>query len=125
MIEQVRRELASIDLDAADSFARLWSEQVEEDSDPKWLTLGELADLAEVPYQFARETAAEGLIIPKKGRDRHIRCYRRKLASWLAKLHDLRAAGMAWAEIRNWSQQRYKPGYEHERRWPSKYREAG
>ncbi len=67
-----------------------------------------LADLLEVPYQFASKVEAEGLIIPNKEWGRRFHCYQRKLASWLAKLYDLRAVGMAWAEVRNWCQRRYK-----------------
>jgi len=85
------------------------------------LTLGEVAKLANVPYEFAREAQAEGLIRPDQGRDTRRKRYRRRLASWLRKLYRLRNSGIEWAEICAWAQRRWQPGHEHERRWPEGY----
>ncbi|HEV2121289.1 MAG TPA: MerR family transcriptional regulator [Chloroflexota bacterium] len=93
----------------------------DEDDRPERLTLGELAQRAGVPYAFAKEVQAEGLIAPDAGRAKRRKRYRPKLASWLGKLYTLREAGMAWEEIRQWSKRRFQPGHEHERRWPAEY----
>ncbi len=86
---------------------------------PERLTLGELAQRAEVPYAFAREVQTQGLIAPDAGRTKRRKRYRPKLASWLGKLHTLREAGLTWEEIRDWTQRRFAPGHEHERAWPA------
>lgn len=91
---------------------------------PERFTLGELASLAAVPYDFAKEAARAGLIRPDAGRTTRRRRYRRKLAGWLGKLHTLRAAGLTWDDLRAWAARRWQPGHEHERRWPAGYTPA-
>ena len=88
-------------------------------------TLGQTAQAAEIPLDFAREAQAEGLLRPDAGRTTRRKRYRPKVASWLMKLHTLRQAGYTWAELRAWSARRFTPGYEHERRWPAGYVAAG
>lgn len=84
------------------------------------LTLGQLASTAGVPYRFAQEAEREGLVSPDRQKGR-VKRYRPRLKSWLAKLHTLRAAGMEWAEIRDWTRRRFQSGHEHEQRWPAGY----
>ena len=43
----------------------------------------------------------EELIQPDRGRGQRKKRYRKKLASWLGKLHTLREANMSWPEIRS------------------------
>lgn len=83
------------------------------------LTLGEVATVARVPYVFAKEAQAEGLLAPDGGRGTRTHRYRRRLAAWLGKLHAARTAGLSWAELRAWSQRRWLPGHEHERQAPA------
>src|SRR5690606_1838138 len=71
-----------------------------------------------VPYAFAKEAQAEGLIRPDGGRGTRVRRYRPKLATWLGKLHRYRAAGMEWEAIRDWTRRRWLPGHDHERQEP-------
>lgn len=87
--------------------------------DPNRLTLGELATAAGVPYAFAREASAEGLLRPDGGRSTRTKRYRRRLASWLGKLARLRAEGHSWADLRAWSRRRWQPGHEDERQAPA------
>jgi hypothetical protein len=84
-------------------------------------TLGELAARAGVPYAFAKEAAAAGLIRPDAGRTKRAKRYRGKVAGWLGKLQALRAAGLPWEDIRAWAARRFLPGNEQERRWPAGY----
>lgn len=86
---------------------------------PRRGTLGELARKAGVPYDFAREAQANGLIRPDGGRNTRRKRYRYKLASWLKKLHLLRNSGYSWEELQEWASRRFRPGHEHERRWPA------
>jgi hypothetical protein len=83
------------------------------------LTLGELAEAARVPFPFAKEAEAAGLIRPDGGRGTRRKRYRPRLASWAGKLYRLRSVGMEWADIRAWTGRRFKPGHEHERKWPA------
>lgn len=83
------------------------------------LTLGKLAAAAGVPYAFAQEAIDEGLLRADGGRETRKKRYRKRLASWLAKLYRLRNEGMGWAEIRAWTKRRFLPGCEHERQWPA------
>lgn len=87
--------------------------------DPNRLTLGDLAKLAGVPYAFAVEAQAEGLLRPDGGRNTRTRRYRRRLASWLGKLQRLRAEGHSWADLRAWASRRWQPGHEAERQTPA------
>lgn len=100
--------------------AQWFEEETPQKSDNR-LTLGEVAKRAGVPYEFAKEAQAEELIRPDQGRDTRRKRYRQRLASWLQKLYTLRDGGMEWAEIRAWTQRRWQPGHEHERRWPEGY----
>lgn len=86
-------------------------------ADVNYWTLGQLAKAAGVSYAFAQAAQAEQLIRPDWRSVRKHR-YRRRLATWLAKLETLRQAGMTWEEIRCWTQRRFRPGHEHERAWP-------
>lgn len=88
------------------------------DIDGNRLTLGELATLAGVPYEFAKEVFAFGLIKPDQGRTTRRRRYRRGLVTWLQKLKRIRDAGIEWSEIVAWTKRRWLPGHEEERRWP-------
>ena len=88
---------------------------------PERLTLGELAERAGVPFAFAQEAQREGLLRPDAGRTKRAKRYRGKLAAWLGKLYELRAAGLAWADLREWAAQRFTPGHAHERRYPAGY----
>ncbi|MCB0126673.1 MAG: hypothetical protein KDE58_30655 [Caldilineaceae bacterium] len=90
----------------------------EQPSELNRLTLGDLAQRAGVPYAFAKEAVAEGLLREDKGRTSRKKRYRERLKNWLHKLHTLRDAGTSWDEIRDWSKRRFKPGHEHERTWP-------
>lgn len=83
------------------------------------LTLGELAQRAGVPYAFAKEAQAEGMINADKGRNSRRKRYRERLKNWLRKLHTLRESGMSWEEIQAWTKRRFQPGHEHERVWPA------
>jgi hypothetical protein len=82
-------------------------------------TLGEIAKAGGVPYEFAKEAQREGLIRPDRGRGKRVKRYRPKLASWLSKLYTMQQSGLSWEEIRDWTQRRFAPGHEHERRWPA------
>ena len=93
--------------------------EVERTDPHRRLTLGELATAALVPYAFAKEAQAEGLIRPDGGRGTRTHRYRRRLAAWLGKLHAARAAGLSWAELLAWSRRRWLPGHEHERQAPA------
>lgn len=88
---------------------------------PARRTLGQIAKVAAVPVDFAREAQAEGLLRPDAGRSTRRKRYRTKVASWLLKLHRLRQAGCTWPELRAWAARRFTPGHEHERRWPAGY----
>lgn len=92
--------------------------------DPDRLTLGELAAAAGVPYAFAVEAQAEGLLRPDGGRGTRTKRYRRRLASWLVKLAGLRAEGHSWADLRAWARRRWQPGHEDERRAPAPVRDS-
>jgi len=83
------------------------------------LTLGQLADRAEVSYAFAQEAVAEGLLSADQGRTKRRKRYRRRLSAWLCKLYQLRQAGLSWADLRAWKGRRFKPGHEQERLWPA------
>ena len=98
---------------------RTLQEDEEADERPRRGTLGELARKAGVPYDFAREAQAKGLIRPDGGRNTRRKRYRYKLASWLGKLHQLRAGGYSWEELQDWTNRRFRPGHEHEQRWPA------
>lgn len=87
--------------------------------EPERLTLGELAAAAGVPYAFAKEAAAAGLVRPDWGRGTRRKRYRAGLADWLAKLHCIRADGLTWEDIRAWTKRRWDPGHEHERNYPA------
>jgi hypothetical protein len=86
---------------------------------PARLTLGELATRAGVPFAFAQEVQREGLLRPDAGRTKRAKRYRGKLAAWLGKLHELRAAGLPWGDLRAWAARRFTPGHEHERQYPA------
>ncbi len=88
---------------------------------PTRRTLGQTAQAAEIPLDFAQEAQQEGLLRPDGGRTARRKRYRPKVASWLVKLHRLRQAGYTWPELRAWSARRFTPGHEHERRWPAGY----
>lgn len=94
---------------------RAFWRQVERNDPRRRLTLGELARAAGVPYTFAKEAQRERMITPDGGRGTRVHRYRRRLATWLGKLHRYRAAGMEWEAIRDWSRRRWQPGNEHER----------
>ncbi len=94
----------------------------EKGSPPRY-TLGEIATLAGVPYTFAQEAQREGLIREDQGRTKRRKRYRERIKNWLSKLHKLRAAGLSWEEIRDWSQRRWQPGHEQERVCPSGFAE--
>jgi hypothetical protein len=85
---------------------------------PERFTLGELATRAGVPFAFAQEAQREGLLRPDAGRTKRAKRYRGKLATWLTKLHTLRAAGLTWDDLRAWTARRFQPGHEQEARWP-------
>lgn len=91
------------------------------DPAPERFTLGELATRAGVPYAFAQEAQREGLLRPDAGRTKRAKRYRGKLAAWLGKLHELRAVGLAWGDLRAWTARRFTPGHEHERQYPAGY----
>lgn len=91
---------------------------------PTRRTLGQTAKAAEIPLAFAQEAQQEGLLRPDGGRTARRKRYRPKVASWLVKLRTLREAGYTWAELRAWSERRFTPGHEHERRWPAGYAAA-
>jgi len=91
---------------------------IEWEDEPEQLTLGELASRAGVPYAFAKEAAAAGLVRPDWGRGTRRKRYRPGLVHWLRKLHRIRAAGQTWEEVRAWTKRRWLPGHEHERAWP-------
>ena len=104
--------------------ARAWANHLVEEEDAQGnesnrLTLGELAKLAEVPYDFAREAVREGLLRSDKGRTSRRKRYRRRLSNWLAKLHTLREGGMSWCDIHDWTERRWKPENGVERLWPT------
>ncbi len=84
-------------------------------------TLGQTAQAAEIPLDFAREAQVEGLLRPDAGRTTRRKRYRPKVASWLRKLHTLRQAGYTWDDLRAWTRRRFTEGHEHERRWPAGY----
>ena len=88
---------------------------------PERFTLGELATRAGVPFAFAQEAQREGLLRPDAGRTKRAKRYRGKLAAWLGKLHELRAVGLAWGDLRAWTARRFTPGHEHERQYPAGY----
>ena len=73
---------------------------------PDRLTLGQLANQAGVSYAFAREAVSEDLIRPDAGRQRRKKRYRRRLASWLSKLYQLKKDGLSWEDIRAWARRR-------------------
>ena len=91
---------------------------------PERFTLGELASRAGVPFAFAQEAQREGLLRPDAGRTKRAKRYRGKLAAWLGKLYALRAAGLAWGDLRAWAARRFTPGHEHERQYPAGYEVA-
>jgi hypothetical protein len=91
---------------------------------PPRATLGEIARAAGVPYEFAKEAQANGLIRPDGERGTRRKRYRLKLASWLKKLHALNDAGYSWEALRIWTRWRFQPGHEHERRWPEGFEES-
>jgi hypothetical protein len=91
------------------------------DPGPERFTLGELATRAGVSFAFAQEAQREGLLRPDAGRTKRAKRYRGKLAAWLTKLYELRAAGLAWADLRAWAARRFTPGHEHERQYPAGY----
>ncbi|MFW5943567.1 MAG: hypothetical protein ACOCXI_17300 [Chloroflexota bacterium] len=97
---------------------RALQEDEETDEKPKRATLGQLARQAGVPYDFAKEAQAHDLIRPDGGRGKRRKRYRRKLAGWLEKLHLLRNSGYSWEELQAWTRRRFRPGHEHEVRWP-------
>lgn len=83
------------------------------------LTLAELAQQAGVTPEFARAAVGAKLLRADSGRGgRHPR-YRFRLAAWLRKLHELRAAGMSWSDIRSWTGRRWAVGHEDERQLPA------
>lgn len=86
-------------------------------------TLGEIARLARVPYEFAKEAQAHDLIRPDKGRGKRKKRYRHKLATWLEKLHILNQAGYSWDDLKAWSKRRFKEGHEHEAKYPAGFKE--
>ena len=85
---------------------------------PARFTLGEVAKVAGVPYEFALEAQREGLIRADSGRGTRKRGYRPKLSSWLEKLHLLRCSGFTWEYLKVWVARRWKPGHEDERQYP-------
>lgn len=93
-------------------------DEVEYQSPPWYLTLGDLAASAGVSFDFAKETVTEGLIRPDQGRTQRRKRYRERLKNWLAKLWTLREAGFSWEDIRAWTKRRWQPGHESERLWP-------
>jgi hypothetical protein len=103
---------------------RRWRNWNERSATPDRLTLGELATAAGVPYAFAVEAQAEGLLRPDGGRGTRTKRYRRRLASWLVKLAGLRAEGHSWADLRAWARRRWQPGHEDERRAPAPVRDS-
>ena len=74
------------------------------------LTIHQLAKEAGVPLAFAKEAEQAGLL--RADRDRGCRWpkYRVKLAGWLVKLARLRADGLTWPEISDWSKRRWQTG---------------
>lgn len=88
----------------------------------RYPTLGEIAQAAGVPFDFAREARKRGLVREDKGRGTRRRRYRRKLATWLEKLYLLNQSGYTWEAIEDWTRRRFKPGHEDERRWPRGFR---
>ena len=77
-----------------------------------------------MPFAFAQEAQREGLLRPDAGRTKRAKRYRGKLAAWLGKLYALRAAGLAWGDLRAWAARRFTPGHEHERQYPAGYEVA-
>lgn len=92
---------------------------------PEPVPLAELAQLAGVPYVFAREATRARLLRSDVGRGTKKPRYRPRLASWLGKLWQLRGAGMSWVAIRAWSKRRWASGHEYERAWPEGYGPTG
>lgn len=88
---------------------------------PARFTLGDLARVAGVTYAFAQEAQRERLLRADAGRTSRRWRYRGKLAAWLRKLADLRAAGLTWSELRDWVARRFTPGHEAERQYPAGY----
>jgi hypothetical protein len=112
-------EKAAAERQAEEEAERAYWRWLERDDPRRRLTLGELATAARVPYAFAKEAQAEGLIKPDGGRGTRTHRYRRRLSTWLGKLHRYRAAGLEWEAIREWSRRRWQSGHEHERREPA------
>lgn len=113
-----------VGLAAEDQYWADWCRWWERSRPGRRLTLGELATAAGVPYAFAKEAQAEGLIRPDGGRGTRVRRYRPKLATWLGKLHRYRADGMEWEAIRDWTRRRWLPGHDHERQEPGDQQSA-
>lgn len=74
------------------------------------LTIHQLAKQAGVPLDFAREAEQAGLLRPDRDRGRRWPKYRPKLVRWLVKLATLRADGLTWPEISDWSKRRWQTG---------------
>lgn len=74
------------------------------------LTINQLAKQAGVSLAFAKEAEAAGLLRADRDRGRRWPKYRPKLAGWLVKLATLRADGLTWAEISDWSKRRWQTG---------------
>ena len=103
------------------TYVASWNED-DQDPEPDRLTLGDLAKEAGVDYAFALEAVREDLVRPDGGRGTRVKRYRRRLASWLRKLYQLRQDGYTWEDIRSWTRRRWQEGHEDERRWPAGYR---
>ena len=74
------------------------------------LTIHQLAKQAGVTLDFAREAEQAGLLRPDRDRGRRWPKYRPSLARWLVKLAQMRADGLTWAEISDWSKRRWQTG---------------
>lgn len=74
------------------------------------LTINGLAKEAGVSLAFAREAEAAGFLRPDRERGRRWPKYRPRLAGWLVKLATLRADGLTWPEIADWSKRRWQTG---------------
>jgi len=74
------------------------------------LTINQLAKQAGVSLAFAREAEAAGLLRADRDRGRRWPKYRPSLARWLVKLAQMRADGLTWAEISDWSKRRWRTG---------------
>jgi hypothetical protein len=108
--------------------AREWLErqraQREQERAAKYGTLGEIARAAGVPYEFAREAQAYDLLRPDGGRGKRRKRYRKRLANWLEKLYLLNQSGYSWEALQDWTRRRFRPGHEHEARYPAGFREV-